>query len=176
MTSKREPLVPLAELGMERMTDHELRAWAGLSEIVVQRDYLDRPAISLDDAYRVAESRRTAEREWAESETRRLREHAEAVTALQRRVNATFVAARTEALAASVGANLWGGQTERDGLATNRALDAAREVWAAAPGAVRDEVSSVEYEDAGMTSVVPLSLSMPLELINAYAAKAARKY
>lgn len=176
MTSKREPLVPLAELGLERMTELELQAWAGLAEITVQTDYLGRPAISLDAAYEVAEKRRRAEAEWAESETRRLREHAEAIVALQKRVNASFVAARTAALAASVDSRLFGGATERDGLAVNAGLEAAREVWAAAPAGVRDGVMSVEYEESGMTNVVPLNLAMPLELINAYAAKAARKY
>lgn len=178
MTTKPEPLVPLEELGIQAMTAAEHEAWASVAGVVVRYDYLDRASVSLPDAYKVAESRRAAEREWSEAESARHAEHAKAVAELQQRVNAEFVAARTARLAANVGAGLFGGQVEMDGSATNEGLQAARVIWAAAPAAVRDAVSSVEFEESGTINVVPLSLAMPLATISDYAHSAAsqRRY
>lgn len=173
--TKYEPLVPLSELGLESMTGAELKAYAGLSGLTIERDYLDRPAISLEAAYAIGEQRRRTEKEWADSESRRRAEHAKAVKALQQRCNAEFAAVRTAHMAATVGAHLFGGQVERDGIALNEGLVAARMIWAAAPAAVRDEVQSVDYEDAGGTNVVPINISMPLNLITDYAHAAARQ-
>lgn len=172
--TKHEPLVPLAELGLDRMSGAELAAYAHLADVEIRLDYLDRPSVTLEAAYKIAESRRRAEREYADAEVARRTEHARAVKDLQERVNAAFVEARTARLAANVGANLWGGQVERDGLATNEGLEAARMIWAAAPAHARDEVQVVEYEDAGVITSVPLSLAMPLDLISDYAHAAAR--
>jgi len=173
---KVEPTVSLSELGMEGMSELELRAWSGLAGIEIRRDYLDRPSVSLVVAYEIAEKRRAAEREWAASEARRLAEHGAAVADLWARCNSVFVATRTALLAENVGNRLFGGATERDGLATNSGLEAARQIWAAAPAAIRDEVTSVEFEENGLHNVVPLNLSLPLAIISDYAHGAARRY
>lgn len=176
MSTKYEPLVPLEEFGMERMTAAELRAYASLTDIEVLPDYLDRPSVSLQAAYAIAEKRRAAEREWNEAELRRHTEHAKAVADLEKRCNAAFLQARAAHLAATVGRGFFGGHAETDGTALNEGLRAAREIWAAAPPDVREAVTSVEYEENGTINAVPLDGQIPLEMITDYLHKAARKF
>lgn len=168
-----EPRVTLAELGMERMSPSEIKAWSGLTSVEVLPDYLDRPSISLADAYAIAEQRRKAEAEYRETERRREIQYREAVEELQKRVNAAFLETRTAHLAATAGKNAFGGQAELDGLATNAGLEAARAVLLSA-GAGCDGVDSVEYEENGTHNVVPLGTAMPLSIITDYAHSAAR--
>jgi hypothetical protein len=175
MTKSYEVLVPLSELGLEQMTGAELKAYAGLSGLTIERDYLDRPAVSLEAAYKIAEARRRAEREYADAEVARRTEHAKAVAELQARCNAAFMEARTAALSVNVSAGLFGGRTEMDGTATNAGLSAARLVWAAAPAAVRDEVSSIQYDESGTTNVVPINTALPLTIVNDYVHSAVRQ-
>lgn len=171
---KHEPRVTLAELGMERMTAAEIKAWSGLTSVEVLPDYLDRPSISMEAAYAIAERRRKAEAEFHESERRREIEHREAVEDLQKRVNAAFVEARTAALAASIG-SIFSGPVQ-DAQATNSGLEAARAVWLTAAPAIRDGVPSIEYAEGGINNVVSLNTVIPLDIVSTYATKAARRH
>ncbi|MFF0268663.1 hypothetical protein [Kribbella sp. NPDC004536] len=172
---KHEPRVTLAELGLERMAAAEIKAWSGLTSVEVLPDFLDRPSVSLEAAYAIAEKRRAAERAYAESEQRRRVEHADAVKALQKRVNDEFDRARKTFAAEHAGQPWFGGADEAAGAAVNWGLEQARAAWATAPAEIRDEVQTVTYDSAGATETIPLNWSLPLATINEYAARAARK-
>lgn len=174
--TKHEPTVPLSELGLERMTSAELAAYANLADVTVLTDYLDRPAISLSDAYSIAEQRRRAEAEYRAAESRQRTEHAAAVKDLQQRVNDEFNQARKTFALEHAGQPWFGGGDEAAGAAVNHGLTMARLIWSAAGAAVRDQVTSVEFDEAGTHHVIPLHVGLSLDLISSYAAKAARKY
>lgn len=167
--------VPLSDLGFERATAAEIRAYAGLSGLTIEGDYLDRPSVTLADAYAIAERRRRAEAEYAAAEVARRTEHAAAVESLQRMVNDEFDRARKAFAVEHAGQPWFGGADEAAGAAVNWGLESARAAWATAPAAARDQVTSVTYTDSGTIMTVPLIGSMPLAIISDYAHGLARK-
>jgi hypothetical protein len=69
--TKIEPLVPLDELGLRTLDSGDREAWAHIAGVELREDYLGRAAISLADAYRVAEHRKAAEAEAHRREVQR---------------------------------------------------------------------------------------------------------
>jgi hypothetical protein len=173
--TNHEPLVPLAEFGIQGMTPAELESWAELAGVTVAVDYLDRPAVSLPDAYSLGEQRRRAEQEWNETLARRHTEHRAAVADLQDRCNAAYEAARDEYIAQNRGKHFFGGGPEFAGESVNAGLNAARMVWAAAPDLVRQEVRVVETVENDTLNSYELGTSLPREVIEHYVQTAARK-
>lgn len=174
MTTTPGPTVPLSEFGVHQMTTAELDAWAELAGVTVVRDYLDRAACSLADAYRLGEQRRQAALEWDEAQSRRHIEHAAAVKDLEKRCNAAYAQAR-DAFMANSGKSSYFSGAELRGEAVNAGLDAARAIWMAAPDLIRQEITTVEAVEHDEVTMYDLGVKMPREVIDHYVRALARK-
>jgi hypothetical protein len=161
-----EPLVPVSEFGVAMMTSAELDAWATVAGVTLHRDYADRMAVSIPDAYRLAEVRRKAEREYHEANSRRHVEHAAAVAELEARMTKAFEEARSEASARyramAAPGNVYAisaGEVRAE--IVNEALQAARAVWDAAPRHVSADVTSVQYVENDTFMSIDLNVVLP---------------
>lgn len=168
MATKFEPLVTLDELGIAFMTTAEMDAWQAVAGVEVKLDYLDRQCITLGDAYRLAEERREATRQYREAESKRNVEHQAAVEELREALSAAFIEARDAALR-RLGGRREFEPGETNAQAVNEGLEAARSRWLAAPAEVAREVyqlsvevrppasdgSGAEYQSVDLNTIYP---------------------
>lgn len=174
LKTNHEPTVPLVELGLE-MDPETGMAYGAMMGVRVVVDYLDRLAVSLSDAYKLAEARRKADQEYRQAEARKQAEHVAAVKDLSKRMNAAFERARDEAMAQLAQQPQMIGAAEARGEAINAGLAAARLLWAAAPEPVRLEVTRVEAEESGTFMTYEVGMVMPKPILDHYIHTAARK-
>lgn len=159
-----EPVVPLAELGIFRQTGPQMDAWSQVAGVSVVRDYLDRPSVSLADAYRLADARRKAEAEYADARVAEQAAHKAEVDELRARMEAAF---RTAADAAKAAAMPGMTPSVVDAAQTNAGITAARQLWQQASPNVRREVWEVEVTNWGGCDVTTFDLktNVPLDAV-----------
>jgi hypothetical protein len=124
--------VPIEEYGFTGMTTSDLEAWLGVCGVSMREDYLGRPAITLEDAYKLREVQLRAE-----AEARANAELRAAVYSAQQRRNDVYAQAVRDALR--------GGRSAPDDFpaarqAGWRAVDAAEKDL---PREVRDRLGGV---------------------------------
>jgi hypothetical protein len=160
--SEHEPLVTLAELGYNDMKRGEAEAFGEVFGVTVRWDFLDRPGVSLDDAYVLGERRRRLEREFADEQSRRANAEQQAIRDLEVDLVAVFKEARDVALREAPR----GG--DRHAFAINVGLQAARIRWMAAPINTRQAVTSITIEHPdGSASGYDLGMVMPRSILDA---------
>lgn len=169
-----EPTVALSELGLNMDLD-TARAYGAVAGVDIVLDYADRPAVSLDGAYKLGEQRRKADREWHEAQARQRAERELAVKDLAARMNAAFIKARDAAMARLAGQPRFGGPVEIRGEAISAGLDAARMLWVAAPPLVRQEVTRVDAPEGDTIMSYELGMVLPRAVIDGYVHAAAKK-
>lgn len=176
-TARTEPVVtvPLEELGLT-FTDHaDAQAYCAVTGVSLHIDFADRPAVSLRDAYKLAEQRRAAAREYADAESRRHSERARAVESLRDRMSSAFTAARDAAIERLAEQPAWA-PGERHAEAVNAGLGAARSLWCAAPPEVREQVPVVEFvAPDGTLESIDLGTVIPRPVVEKYLHDLARR-
>jgi hypothetical protein len=141
------------------MSGAEQDAWADEHGVEILPDHLNRPSVDVETAYRlraeadaVAERHLTAEREAAAA-------HAAAVAELRDRLAEAFVAAAGGSSSVSTAGVV--SLRQRNAADVAAGLEAARDVWAAAPPEVAVEVWSVAVEEGDTLTSYDLGTVLP---------------